>query len=345
MTSVVSAKSTWARENLPGIAVAAVAVLLSVLASQVLPALSPGVFAVIGGAVLSNVGALGPRTRPGLGFVAKRVLRVAIVLLGLQIALPQVLALGPRVIVIVLVATGVTFLVTPVIGRWMGVHPGTALLMATGVSVCGAAAVAAMHSTIGDRFDRPGAKGVEDRTDPASALSVVVLYGSLAILILPPLASWIGLTHQQLGLWAGASVHEVAQVAAIGATTSAVVLSVGVIVKLARVILLAPIVATTAFRMRAVESSSAGRKPPVLPLFVAGFLAMVVLRSLGWVPSVITGAVPTVTNALLAAALFGLGAGVDLRALLRGGRKPMLLGAIATVMISLLSLTGVILLN
>lgn len=320
---------TWPRVNLPGIAAAAVAVAFALVVSRYVPALSPAVIAVIAGAALSNLGLLHERLRPGLQFVAKKVLRAAIVLLGLQIALPEVLTLGRQTLLIVVVATGVTFAVTPMIGRRLGLSEGTSLLIATGVSICGAAAIAAMHETADS-----------DDDDAASALSVVVLYGSIAIGVVPLLAAWLGLTPQQLGVWTGASVHEVAQVAAIGAASGAAVLTIAVTVKLARVVLLAPLVAVTSFRQRRTPDASV-KSPPIMPLFVVGFLAMVAIRSLGFIPEPVTSAVPQVTALLLAAALFGLGAGIDLRRLMRGGRT-LLLGAIATTIIAAISLAGVL---
>ena len=163
---------------LPGVLVAACAVVFAVIVNRFVPLLSPAVVAVVTGAALANVVGIGDRFRPGLQFVAKRVLRAAIVLLGLQIAVPQVLALGWQTLAIVVVATGTTFLVTPVIGRRLGLTPGTSLLVATGVSICGAAAIAAMHNSVDSTDD-----------DAASALSAVVLYGSAAIVIVPLLAS------------------------------------------------------------------------------------------------------------------------------------------------------------
>jgi uncharacterized membrane protein YadS len=86
------------------------------------------------------------------------------------------------------------------------------------------------------------------------------------------------------------------------------------------------------------------KRPPIVPLFVAGFLAMVAVRSTGLLPPAVTGNVPAVTNALMAAALFALGTGIDLRKLLKGGRV-MLLGGIATGLIGTISLAGVWLLG
>ncbi|MGW6504853.1 YeiH family protein [Nonomuraea angiospora] len=351
---------------LPGIVVCALATVAALVVNRFVPGLSPATAAVALGAALAGAGLIREPLRPGLLFVSRRVLRAAIVLLGLQIAVPQVLALGWQALAVVAAATGLTFVLTPLAGRRLGLSPGTSLLVATGVSICGAAAIAAMHDSA-DSSDE----------DAAGALSVVVLYGSAAIVVLPLLASWLGLSHEQLGVWAGAAVHEVAQVAAIGAAGG--VLATAVTVKLARVVLLAPIVAiTTSLRRppsapartavavpaRTAVGGSAGsagygatltrpvaspaaaprKRPPIVPLFVAGFLAMVAVRSTGLLPPMVTGNVPAITNALMAAALFALGTGIDLRKLLKGGRV-MLLGGIATGLIGTISLAGVWLLG
>ncbi|MFC4113825.1 YeiH family protein [Nonomuraea zeae] len=319
----------------PGVALAALAVVFALLVNRVVPALSPAVIAVLSGTALAASAGVGGRLRPGLAFVSRRVLRVAVALLGLQIAVPQVLALGWQTLAVVAVATGVTFTVTPRIGRLLGLTRGTSLLIATGVSICGAAAIAAMREST----------DVSDDDDAAGALGVVVLYGTASIVLVPLLAALIGLSPTQLGVWAGAAVHEVAQVAAIGAASG--VLAGAVTVKLGRVVLLAPIVALTSHRLRRLQDAAPRpgrtRRPPVMPLFVAAFLAMVIVRSTGQIPAAVTDAVPQVTNVLMAAALFGLGTGIDVRKLAKGGRA-VLLGGIATGIVSTVSLAGVALL-
>ncbi|MEV4378073.1 putative sulfate exporter family transporter [Streptosporangium sp. NPDC049644] len=322
----------------PGLGAVAVAVVLATAATRIVPEVSAAVIAVALGVALTNLGGLHRSLAPGLRFVSRRVLRLAIVLLGLQIALPELLALGWPVLAVVATATGVTFAATRWIGGRVGVSPRRSLLIATGVSVCGAAAVAAMHAVAGS-----------DDDDVASAVGVVVLYGSASIVALPLLAGSLGLTPHQLGIWAGASVHEVAQVAAIGAAAGAGVLVSAVAVKLVRVVLLAPIVGLTSAALRPAsteppESGRAAGRPPVVPLFVAGFVVAVAARSLGLVPSEVTRVIPGLTATLLAAALFALGTGVDLRKLVRGGRS-LLLGGIATAIIGGISLIGVLLIS
>ncbi|GAA2204694.1 hypothetical protein GCM10009850_004950 [Nonomuraea monospora] len=355
----------------PGLAVTAAAVVCATLANRLVPAATPAVLAVAAGAAMASVAGVDDRLRPGLAFVSRRVLRVAIALLGLQIAVPQVLALGWQSLAVVAVATGLTFAVTPPIGRRLGLSPGTSLLIATGVAICGAAAIAAMREST----DLP-----DDDEAAASALGVVVLYGTAAIAFIPLLASAIGLSPAQLAVWTGAAVHEVAQVAAIGAASG--VLAAAVTVKLGRVILLAPLVALTTYRRRRMTAQAQHgkrpepaappqhqkrpepaaappqdgkrpepaaaepqdrKRPPVVPLFVVAFLAMVAVRSTGLVPGAVTAALPGTTNVLMAAALFGLGTGIDVRKLVRGGRAA-LLGGIATAIIAATSLAGVALL-
>ncbi|GGO76509.1 YeiH family protein [Nonomuraea cavernae] len=335
-------------DRLPGVAAALAAVVFALAAHHFVPAFSPAMVAVVTGAVVANVWGIGERLLPGLRFVARRVLRVAIVLLGLQIAVPQLLALGWQAPAIIVVATGVTFTLTPLAGRRLGLPPGTSLLVAAGVSICGAAAVAAMRQSTDATDD-----------DAAAALSVVVLYGSAAILVVPLAATWLGLSGPQLGVWTGAAVHEVAQVAAIGSATG--VLATAVTVKLGRVVLLAPIIALTTARRRYAETIAVGRGAradagtargahptksagaPVVPLFVAGFLAMVALRGTGLVPSQVTAVAPEVTGILMAAAMFALGTGIDVRTLVRAGRV-LALGALATGCVAAVSLAGVLIL-
>lgn len=315
---------------LPGLALTALAVAVSQWVGRALPGVSAAVVAVVLGVALGSLTRLPAVLGAGLRFASRRLLRLAIVVLGLQVALPEVLALGWRPLALVAVSTGCAFVLTRWIGPRIGVSPRRSLLIATGVSVCGAAAIAAMHEVADS-----------DDDEVAGAVGVVVLYGSAALVVLPVLARLAGLSPYQLGLWAGASVHEVAQVAAVGAAAGAGVLACAVVVKLARVALLAPMVALTSLTLRRGGTRSGGRRPPLVPLFVLGFLAAVAVRSLGVVPAGVVEVVPQVTSLSLAAALFALGTGVDLRALARGGRS-LALGGLATAVIGAISLIGVL---
>lgn len=291
-------------------------------------ALSTLVVAVVIGALIGNLGFALGTARTGLEFAAKRFLRVGIVLLGLRLSLTDIAGLGPQGVAVVGVTVAVTFFGTQAIGRRLGVSRELSLLVATGFSICGASAIAAVESSTD-----------ADEEEVAAAIGLVTLFGSLAIVALPVLANVFGLSDQQFGSWAGASVHDVAQVAATASSAGAPVVAIAMVVKLTRVVLLTPIVIGVNMSRRDVV---ANERPPLLPLFVAGFVAMVVLRSTGWVPSGALDATRTVEGWLLTAALVGLGSGVRVARLRRLGPRPLVLGLLAWIVVAAVSLVGVI---
>jgi len=363
----------------PGLALAAVATAVLLGVSRLLApvtggAVSPLVLALLVGAVTGSVlGRLVPRagraTRfaervgPGTDWTARTVLRAGVVLLGLQLSIPDVLALGWRGIAVVVVTVTCTFAAILGLGRLLRVPRATALLVATGFSICGAAAVSAMTSVLERDPGSDSAGQARLRDDVAAALALVTVYGTIAIFALPPLAGALGLTDHQAGLWIGASVQEVAQVVAAAGTVSAAALATATVTKLARVVLLAPLVAgagTLLSRRAALttvpedgaregdgsrsDAPARGRRAPLVPGFVLGFLAAVLVRSTGLLPDVVTDTAQRLTTILFVAAMFALGTGVDVPRLARTARRPLVLGAAGAVVVSGIGLAAVLLL-
>ena len=196
-----------------------------------------------------------------------------------------------------------------------------------------------------------------DEEEVAFSIGLVTLCGSLAIAVLPALAGPLGLHGTRFGAWTGASVHDVAQVVATASTGGSAALRTAVIVKLTRVVLLAPLVAgvTLARRRRTVSASDRAdataptgdeaptAKPPLLPLFVVGFLLAIGLRSVGAVPAGWLPSLKIAETLTLAAALVGLGTGVQVAKLRRLGGRPLLLALLSWVLIAVVSYVGVIL--
>ncbi|MEM9651835.1 MAG: putative sulfate exporter family transporter [Actinomycetota bacterium] len=321
---------------------------LALAVGTVVP-ISPLVLAVLVGIIIGNTGLANARTEAGLTFAAKRLLRVGVVLLGLRLAVGDIATLGRAGLLVVLVTVAVTFFGTQAIGRRLGLSPDLSLLVATGYSICGASAIAAVE----DATDA-------DEEEVAVAIGLVTLFGSLAIVTLPLLAGPLGLSDDQFGAWAGASVHDVAQVAATASAGGASVVAVAMVVKLTRVLLLTPVVLGVNLRRAALARRSdsghtandtdtgsdaadlAVTRPPILPLFVAGFLAMVALRTSGILPTEVVSGARWIEGVLFAAALVGLGSGVRLNRLRRLGPTPLLLGFIAWVLVAAISYGGVL---
>lgn len=326
------------RSLLPGLGMTGGAVVLSLLAAANATVVSALVVAVVLGVLVRNAGLLRPAVVPGVAWAATRLLRAGVVLLGLQLSVPAVLDLGGGGLLVILGTVAATFTATLLLGRVLQVPRVMTLLVATGFAICGAAAVAAMSAVA----DPEG----EHEDDTATAIALVTLFGSVALVVLPLLVPVVGFGDREAGLWIGASIHEVAQVVAAGSAVSAAALAAATVTKLGRVVLLAPLVAGAGVVLRArqgvvvggratgrsvADAAPATRRPPVLPLFVAGFLLAVLVRSTGLVPDTVLDVVKVITTVLLTGAMFGLGTGVHLRVLVRTGGRAAALGAGSTV--------------
>lgn len=297
------------------------------------PQVQPGTVAVALGALLVNLRMVPDAAAAGLTFSSKRLLRVAVVLLGFALSLRQVAELGGPGLVVVLVTVAVAFFGTLALARLLRVRAATGLLVATGFSICGASAIAAME---------PVAKGRKD--DTAVSIALVTLCGSLAILVLPLLRHPLGLEDPvAFGQWVGASVHDVGQVVATGNVVDGS-LGSAVVVKLTRVVLLAPLVLGVGLylhrRRRDTAADGAGR-PPVVPLFVAAFVAVIVLNSVIDLPGGLLEIIGTAQEVLLAVALFALGTGIRWQVMRRAGGRPLLLGLLSWVLVAGVAYAGV----
>lgn len=299
--------------------------------------------AIVLGMALRTLGWVPWWAETGLKWAGKVPLRVGIVLLGLQLALGDIIDLGWQVLVIVLVTVTVTFIGTRLLGPVLGADSTTSALLATGTSICGASAVAAAASVL-DRGDGRDPQGRPLGEAAATALAVVTLCGTAAMLALPALSSVLGLEERTAGVWIGASVHEVGQVVAAGGLVGATALAAATVVKLARVVLLAPaVVAVRLTDGRSGVAQGAG-KAPIMPLFVLGFLVAVGVSSITTIPADTSAFIAQVASMLLTIAMVGVGAAVNLRTLLRTGGPALLLGAAGSLLAAGTGLIGVVLL-
>lgn len=283
--------------------------------------------------------ALGDIFKPGLGVASKKFMRLGVVLLGLKLSLFDILGLGWLSIVMIVAIVLLTFVGTIGLGRAFGLPGHQPLLIATGFSICGASAIGAMSGVV---------KAKDEET--ATPIALVTLCGTLAIAVLPLLWHPLGFSNEQFGQWVGASVHDVGQVVATAQIAGPAALAVAIVVKLTRVLMLAPMVAVVAGVERRRHGAAvalaartggtapeAGTRPPIVPLFVAGFLAAVLVRTLLPVPESVLEVADWVQTALLAMALFGLGSAVRLRELVRTGWRALVVGLLSWALIAALA--------
>jgi uncharacterized integral membrane protein (TIGR00698 family) len=292
-------------------------------------ALSPILLAILLGALIRNLLGRAERFRAGVAFAQKKLLRFAIVLLGLQLTLAQIAELGVAGLAVVVAAVISCFAFTRWAGQALGVDAKLSELLAAGISICGASAVVAANTVTRARD-----------ADAVYAVACVTLFGTVAMLLAPLLALPFGLSHQDYGLWIGASIHEIAQVVAAGFQIGDAAGQTGTIAKLSRVMLLAPAVLALGYfarRRLAADRAGAGAAPP-FPWFILGFAAVVAANSAVAMPTAVMAWIAPITTLLFATALAGMGLETDLRKIRAEGVRPLLLGAASSLFIAGVSL-------
>ncbi len=293
--------------------------------------LSPMILAVLLGVVLHNSVGAPPVAREGVAFSLRSVLRFAMILLGLQITTGQAAELGVGGLAEIAAVLLSTLAFTILMGRVLGVTRGLALLIGVGTSICGASAVlAAKVATAGDD------------EDAAYAVACVTVFGTLAMFAYPAAESFLHLSPRAYGLWAGSSIHEIAQAVAASFQGGGDAGQCGTIAKLTRVAMMAPVVIAlgemTAFLCLAGEGE---RHRPPFPWFLIGFLALAGLNSLVAIPHAFAAPISVGTTFLLSMAMAAMGFHTDLRHIRSRGLRPLALGFLASLFISLISLVWV----
>lgn len=298
--------------------------------------LSPLILAVVIGIATNAAVGLPVWARAGIAFVLRRVLRFAIVLLGLQLTVSQVMDVGAIGIGIIAVTLAATFVFTVWLGRVLGVDRKLTELIAAGTSICGASAIIATNTVTRARGE-----------DAAYALACVTVLGSIAMFVYPMLGNLLHLNPHAYGLWAGASIHEVAQVAAAAFQGGPEAGEIGTVTKLSRVIFLAPLIMLLgAIAVRRASPDDDGKIAPSAPVpwFVLGFAGLILLNSAMPLPPIAKSTAGTLTTFLLTMALAAMGLQTSIARLRDRGIRPLLLGLGATLFIAGFSLTLVLLL-
>ncbi len=288
---------------------------------------SPMILATVIGMAFHNLLGTPAICRPGVVFSLKKILRLGIILLGFQLMLSQVVAVGAVGVGIILVTLAATFVFTKTLGRVMGVDPKLAELIGAGTSICGASAVIATNTVT---------QGKD--SDVAYAVACVTVFGSLAMLLYPLLPGLLHLSPRDFGLWSGASIHEIAQVVAASFQDGQAAGQFGTVAKLTRVMMLAPLVIGLGFLAARKMSDGAERKAPPMPWFVLGFIAVMLLNSVISVAPHEKAQIVILTNFLLSMALAAMGLETDFAKLRQEGLKPLALAFCAWVFIAGFSL-------
>jgi uncharacterized integral membrane protein (TIGR00698 family) len=294
-----------------------------------LETLNPLLLAVLLGIGWRQWGQVPTTYSPGIKFAMKRVLRLAVILLGLRLSLTEVMAVGPWGLGIVTIGTIATFYLTCWLGPRLGVNTRLTQLIAAGTSICGASAVVATNTVV---------EGSEE--DMTYAIATITGFGTLAMLTYPLLGTLMQLSPQAFGIWCGASVHEVAQVIATAFQRGDLSGELATVTKLSRVLLVVPIMISLGWQTRHAQQSRRASIP--IPWFVVFFGLLVVVNSLGLIAEPIKAVVLSGNQWLLCMALVAMGLETNLSNLARLGLKPLYLAGLSWLFLSVASLAMIV---
>ena len=319
----------------------AIAVLAWILGKQVEVVGGP-VFGILIGMLLAlaTSGKDTSSLAPGVKFTSKYVLQAAVVLLGFGLNLSQVAKVGVTSLPVIASTITTSLVVAYVMCRALKVPGRTATLIGVGSSICGGSAIAATAPVI-----------KADDEEVAQAISVIFLFNVIAALVFPTLGSALGLTNEGFGLFAGTAVNDTSSVTAAAAAAAwdgmhpgANALDAATIVKLTRTLAIIPITLALAFwqmrqeRRTGAEAASTFSLRRAFPTFVGLFVLASLATTLLALPAAVTAPLKDLSKFLIIMAMSAIGFNTNIVKLVRGGAKPIALGACCWMAIVLVSL-------
>jgi uncharacterized integral membrane protein (TIGR00698 family) len=273
--------------------------------------------------------------KPGIDFTSRSVLRFGVALLGARISVELMIGLGPQLIAVVVVGVILTILFGLLGARLLKRGWRFGLLTGGSVAICGASAAMAISAVLPKNEH-------SERNLIFTVLAVTVL-STLAMIVYPILTKVFEFNDEVSGVFLGGTIHDVAQVVGAGFSVSEETGEVATLVKLIRVAMLAPVVLVISILVRrhAGDTAVDGHRPPILPLFVVGFLVFATLNSLGLIPELVVNAMSDLSRWALLISIAAVGMKTSLKRILEVGGQAIVLICAETFFIALFVLLGV----
>ncbi|MFQ3264628.1 MAG: putative integral membrane protein (TIGR00698 family) [Colwellia sp.] len=265
-------------------------------------------------------------------FCKQKLLRVGIILFGFSLSFQQIIAVGWQAVAIDLVVITTVFSIGTFVGiKVLKLHRDVAILTAAGSAICGAAAILATESVL-----KPKQQHI------TIAIATVVLFGTLAMFSYPFIYQWVDMTDQSFGIYIGSTAHEVAQAVAAGQSINSETMQTAVVVKLIRVMMLAPFILMLSAGLNRIDnranssiSNSAKREKSVItiPWFVFGFMATAMINSVVLLPDFFKVVFSFASQFSLAMAMAALGAQTQWASIKAAGPKPLILALLLFIIL------------
>lgn len=275
------------------------------------------------------------RCVPGIEFTAKTVLRIGVALLGARISVGLLIDLGLGTVAVIVLAVIATILIGLLAARMLGRGWRIGLLTGGAVAICGASAAMAIAAVL--------PKNEHSERNLLFTVMGVTVLSTVAMVLYPILAQSFDFDDRASGIFLGGTIHDVAQVVGAGFSISQEAGDTATLVKLIRVTMLAPVVLVFALVIRAMmeEEGASGARPPLMPTFVMGFLALATLNSFGLIPEIITQWFSDASRWALLIAIAAVGMKSSLKRILDVGGQAIALIVVETVFIAVVILVAI----
>lgn len=281
-----------------------------------------------------NFAAQGEKVKAGIEFSSRQILRFGVALLGVRITFEQIASIGSVSIYMVIAGVFLTILFGVALGRLLQRPVAEGVLTGGAVAICGASAALAISAVL--------PKNEENQRFTLFTVVGVTALSTVAMIAYPSIARFLELGPGASAVFIGGTIHDVAQVVAAGYLISPEVGDAATFVKLLRVAMLLPVVVVLSLLFRS-QGGGQGAKPPVLPLFLAGFGVLILINSMGWIPGPVVHAFSGLSRWCLVVAIAALGVKTSFQQLAALGWRPVLMLVVDTVFLACLILGGLML--
>lgn len=273
--------------------------------------------------------------KPALKFTSKRILKVAIILLGASLSIDTIMSVGKMTFFVMIFTFLMCFGGGYFIRKIFGLNWKLSNLISAGTGICGGSAIAAISPVI-DADDK----------DIAFAMSSTFIFDMVMVALYPIMGELLGMSDIAYGIWAGTSVNDTASVVASGYAFSEIAGDFATMVKLTRTIAIIPTVLVFAFigtriKQKELKKSGDGKKVNILkiiPWFIGGFLLLAIFNSVGWIPEGLGATMKTTSKFLMVTALAAIGLNTSITDFKKAGLRPMFYGITIDTLVTLTAL-------
>lgn len=292
------------------------------------PVIGGPVFGISSGILIASLLKLPGESGKGIKFTSKYILQLAVVLLGFEMNMANVIKVGRQSLVVIVFTLSAAFLSAFIIYKLLRIRKNLAILVGVGTAICGGSAIAAAASAI----------DAEDQ-DISYSISTIFLFNVIAVFLFPALGTMLHLSDTGFGMWAGTAINDTSSVVAAGYSFSNAAGNYATVVKLTRSLMIVPVTLALAFiTSRNHHNQSQFQLARVFPWFVLGFLAAAILNSIGILPLAVASTLAQSGKFLITMAMVAIGLQTDIHGFIKAGPHALLLGATTWMSVMITSL-------